>query len=141
MGGSVGRSHFQAPCQPAPKHQYSLGKTDLRRGAVAPVPVFRIFHSLTRSSTQMRPSKQLLVLKNSCIHWIGAHTIIGGHSMSNCLQCRTTCNVELLAVSACNVELLAMSNSLQCRTTCSVCLQCRTACNVEPLAISNCLQC
>ena len=48
-------------------------------------------------------------------------------AMSNCLQCRTSCNVELLAVCACNVELLAMSNYLQCRP----------ACNVELLAMLN----
>ena len=48
-------------------------------------------------------------------------------AMSNCLQCRTSCNVELLAVCACIVELLAVSNYLQCRT----------ACNVELLAMLN----
>ena len=53
----------------------------------------------THSSTQMRPSKQLLVLKKT-------HVFIGSvlTRSSVVTQCRT----------ACNVELLAMSNYLQC---------------------------
>ena len=83
-------------------------------------PFFRSFRSLTHSSIQMRPSRQLLVLKKLMY---SLHRCSHDHRWSL------------------NVELLAMSNCLQCRTTCSVCLQCRTACNVELVAMSNYLQC
>ena len=68
-------------------------------------PFFRSFRSLTHSSTQMRPSKQLSVLKklmyslDRCSHDHRWSLNVELLAMSNCLQSRTTCNVELLAMS------------------------------------------
>ena len=110
-------------------------------------PFFRSFRSLTHSSTQMRPSKQLLVLKklmyslDRCSHDHRWSLNVELPATSNYLQCRTTCSVCLQCRTACNVELVAMSNYLQCVPAMSNCLQCRTTCNVELLAMLNYLQC
>ena len=110
-------------------------------------PFFRSFRSLTHTSTQMRPSKQPLVLKklmyssDRCSHDHRWSLNVELPAMSNYLQCRTTCSVCLQCRTACNVELVAMSNYLQCVPAMSNCLQCRTTCNVELLAMLNYLQC
>ena len=120
---TLGRGTSQLVANRSQKHKKPSFCLQKRKVLWPGGPFFGIFHSLTRSSTQMRPSKQLLVLKklmyslDRCSHDHRWSLNVELLAMSNYLQCRT----------ACNVELLAMSNYLQCRTTCSV----------ELLAMSN----
>ena len=131
------------------KPQYSLGKTDLRRYPICPEGLFSQFsltHPFKHSNEAFKAtfgaqkthvfigsvltrSSVVTQCRTACnVELLAMSNYLQCLlAMSNCLQCRTSCNVELLAVCACNVELLAMSNYLQCRT----------ACNVELLAMLN----
>ena len=102
--GTLGGRTSKLVANRSQKHKKPSFSLQKRRVLWPGGPFFRSFRSLTHSSTQMRPSKQLLVLKklmyslDRCSHDHRWSLNVELLAMSNYLQCRTACNVELLAM-------------------------------------------